>query len=158
MRQPLELRAPRPPLLPQAAQIGARRRIERREVARQKSAHAEEQRVGVGLAQQLQRQTLGEEGEGQLVALVAERGGERLEERFVGAVHLREPRERRGFAPEAELRRAEQHFAHLFLRQFAQRTGAAARLRLRLRIAAFVEPGSRDRAAPAARCDAARCG
>ena len=86
-------------------------------------------------AKQAQRQTLREEGERQLVLLVAERGRELLEDRFLRAVPVGEARESLRLSPEPELRGGLENTPHFFLRQIAQRRVAA--------------PGSRERQAHA---------
>ena len=123
-----------------------------------KSADAEEQRIGVAFAQQAQRQALGEKREGQLVALVAERGRERLEERFVRRRAI--PRG----APAAPALRRRRNCAapsrtSLTLSSGKSRKGAGAPARagLRQRRRLAGKP-RRDRAAPAAPAGAARCG
>ena len=106
-REALEFRTARPPLLPQPAEKCARRRIKRREFALIEEARDAKEQRGRGVlrrAEQPQREALREQCERQLVRLVAERGRKRLIERFVGAVQLREARERGGFFPHAELR------------------------------------------------------
>ena len=83
----LELSPVRPPALPKIAQIGASRLIEIGEGAGgQETADAKEKGLGVSAAEQLEGEPLREEGKGQLVALVTQRGRERLIERLIGAM------------------------------------------------------------------------
>jgi hypothetical protein len=70
--EPLKLRTPRPPFLPECAEIRARRLIKDRKIVRgEKAAHAEKDRIGMiaRFAQHLQREALGKSVNGSLLLL-----------------------------------------------------------------------------------------